>query len=130
MSRSAAIYCRISKDRAGAGLGVDRQEQDCRELAIRLGWTVTAVHADNDISAYSGKPRPAYRALLADLRAGRVDAVLAWHNDRLHRSTAELEEYIEVSGAAPTHFVKAGPLDLSTASGRMTARITGAVSRH
>jgi site-specific DNA recombinase len=130
MFRSAAIYCRISRDRVGAGLGVDRQEQECRELAERLGWPVTVVHTDNDISAYSGKRRPGYRALLDDLRAGRVDAVLAWHNDRLHRSSAELEEYIEVCGAAPTHFVKAGPLDLSTASGRMTARITGAVARH
>lgn len=130
MFRSAAIYCRISRDRVGAGLGVDRQERECRQLADRLGWTVTAVHTDNDLSAYSGKRRPGYRALLDDLRAGRVDAVLAWHNDRLHRSTVELEEYIEVCGAAPTHFVKAGPLDLSTASGRMTARITGAVARH
>jgi site-specific DNA recombinase len=128
--RLAALYCRISRDRAGAGLGVDRQEQDCRQLADRLGWTVTAVHTDNDLSAYSGKRRPGYQALLADLRTRRVDAVLAWHNDRLHRSAVELEEYIEVCGAVPTHFVKAGPLDLSTASGRMTARITGAVARH
>lgn len=130
MFRSAAIYCRISRDRVGAGLGVDRQEHECRQLAQRLGWTVTTVHTDNDLSAYSGKRRPGYRALLDDLKAGRVDAVLAWHNDRLHRSTVELEEYIEVCGAVPTHFVKAGPLDLSTASGRMTARITGAVARH
>ena len=35
--------------------------------------------------------------------------MLAWHNDRLHRSAVELEEYIEVCGAVPTHFVKAGP---------------------
>ncbi|HEX6402647.1 MAG TPA: recombinase family protein [Pseudonocardiaceae bacterium] len=130
MPTAAAIYCRISKDREGAGLGVDRQRNDCQDLATRLGWTVTKVYRDNDISAYSGKPRPGYRALLDDLRAGRVNAVLAWHNDRLHRSSVELEEYIEVSGNAPTHFVKAGPLDLSTASGRMTARITGAVARH
>ena len=126
----AAIYCRISKDRAGAGLGVDRQEQDCRELANRLDWSVADVFADNDLSAYSGKPRPRYRDMLDAIQAGRVDAVIAWHNDRLHRSAVELEEYIEVCGAVPTHFVKAGPLDLSTASGRMTARITGAVARH
>lgn len=130
MHQLAAIYCRISRDRAGAGLGVDRQERDCRELAARLGWTVTVVHTDNDLSAYSGKRRPGYRALLTDVQAGRVNAVLAWHNDRLHRSTSELEEYIDVCGAVPTHFVKAGQLDLSTASGRMTARITGAVARH
>jgi DNA invertase Pin-like site-specific DNA recombinase len=37
---TAAIYCRISRDREGAGLGVQRQEEDCRQLAASLGWTV------------------------------------------------------------------------------------------
>lgn len=132
MPRSAIIYCRISRDRVGAGLGVERQEADCRELAGRLGWTVAAVHIDNDISAYSGKPRPGYRALLADLEAGRADAVLAWHTDRLHRSPAELEQYIAVCDlrGVPTHCVKAGPLDLAIPSGRLVARQLGAVARY
>lgn len=130
VTQRAAIYTRISRDREGAGLGVERQRDDCQELARRLGWSVVATHTDNDLSAYSGKPRPGYKALLEDIRAGRVDAVLAWHNDRLHRSPVELEQYIEVCGSVPTQFVKAGDLDLSTASGRMTARITGVVARH
>jgi DNA invertase Pin-like site-specific DNA recombinase len=54
----AAIYCRISQDRAGAGLGVTRQE-DCGAPCERRGWVVVEVYADNDVSAYSGKPRPA-----------------------------------------------------------------------
>jgi site-specific DNA recombinase len=33
----AAIYCRISDDRAGAGLGVERQRTDCVQLAAVLG---------------------------------------------------------------------------------------------
>jgi site-specific DNA recombinase len=127
----AAIYCRISKDKTGGGLGVERQEADCRELAARLGWTVVETFVDNDISAYSGKVRKRYRAMLDAIRSGRVDAVLAWHTDRLHRSPRELEEYIAVCEprSVPTHCAKAGVLDLSTASGRMTARITGAVAR-
>lgn len=130
--RTAAIYARISQDRAGAGVGVDRQLADCRQLAERLGWTVGAVHTDNDISAYSGKPRPGYRALLADLSAGRVDAVLVWHTDRLHRSPVELEEWIAVCeprGIA-THTVQAGTLDLATPSGRMVARMLGSAARY
>ena len=89
------------------------------------------VFTDNDLSAYSGKRRPRYRAMLEAIRAGRVDAVIAWHNDRLHRSPTELEEYIVACEprSVPTHCVKAGPLDLTTANGRMTARITGAVTR-
>lgn len=132
MNRSAAIYCRISRDRAGAGLGVDRQRTDCEELAVRLGWAVTAVYTDNDLSAYSGKPRPGYRALLDDLEAGRASGVLAWHTDRLHRSPVELEEYIAICdrGGVPTHCVKAGPLDLATPSGRLVARQLGAVARY
>lgn len=131
MTTRAAIYARISKDKVGAGLGVDRQIKNCKELADRLGWVVAVAHTDNDMSAYRGKPRPGYKALLEDIGTGRVDAVLAWHNDRLHRSPVELEHYIAVceGRSIPTHFVMAGPLDLSTASGRMTARITGAVAR-
>jgi site-specific DNA recombinase len=131
MRRKAAIYVRISEDKTGAGLGVDRQEQDCRQLAERLGWEIVAVHTDNDVSAYSGKPRPGYLALLADLRTGAADAVLVWHTDRLHRSPVELEEYIEVCQPReiPTQTVKAGPLDLATPSGRLMARQLGAYAR-
>jgi site-specific DNA recombinase len=129
----AAIYTRISQDRTGAGLGVERQEADCRELAARLGWEIVAVHSDNDLSAYSGKPRPGYRALLADLRAGVADAVIVWHTDRLHRHPSELEEYISICErppGIPTQTVKAGELDLITPSGQMVARQLGAVARY
>ncbi len=131
MGHRAVIYARISRDKTGAGLGVDRQTADCRALADRLGWEVASVRTDNDLSAYSGKPRPGYRALLADLEAGRADAVLVWHTDRLHRSPVELEGYIGVCEprGVPTQTVKAGLLDLATANGRMTARIHGAVAR-
>ena len=131
MERRAVIYVRISDDKTGAGLGVDRQEVDCRVLADRLGWTVVEVYQDNDLSAYSGKPRPGYRRLLADLRTGVADAVLVWHTDRLHRSPIELEEYIEVCKPReiPTQTVKAGPIDLATPSGRLMARQLGNYAR-
>jgi len=130
--RRAALYTRISKDRAGGGLGVARQEKDCRELAERLGWTIVVVHTDNDLSAYSGKPRPGYRALLADLEADRADAVLAWHTDRLHRSPRELESFVDLCERHDviTHTVTAGELDLSTPAGRAVARTLGAWARY
>lgn len=131
-TKRAAIYCRISQDRTGAGLGVERQREDCEALAQRLGLSVLEVFTDNDLSAYSGKPRSGYLALLDRIREGDdVHAVLAWHEDRLHRSPRELEDYIDVCQprGVSTQFVKAGDLDLTNASGRMTARIRGAVSR-
>ncbi|MEJ7796494.1 MAG: recombinase family protein [Nocardioides sp.] len=127
-----AVYARISLDRVGSGLGVERQLEDCRQLARERGWEVVAVFSDNDVSAFSGKVRPGYRELLEFIRAEQADVVLAWHVDRLHRSPVELEEYIGVSDATSTITVtvRAGDLDLSTAAGRMVARMLGAAARH
>ncbi|MQA05300.1 MAG: recombinase family protein [Streptosporangiales bacterium] len=128
----ATIYCRISKDRAGAGLGVERQEADCRDLAARLGWDVVAVFVDNDISAYSGQRRPQYELMLRAVRDGEIAAILAWHPDRLHRRALELEEFVTVAETHGTQVqtVSAGTVDLSTASGRMVARMLGAAAQH
>lgn len=132
MTKRAVIYCRISRDREGAGLGVQRQEQDCRELADQLGWTVVAVHTDNDLSAYSGKPRPGYKTLLSDLESGTANAVIVWHGDRLHRSPAELEDFIAICDKhkVAIQTVRAGNIDLTTPSGRMVARQLGSVARY
>jgi DNA invertase Pin-like site-specific DNA recombinase len=96
MPKRAAVYCRISSDPTGIRAGVDRQETDCRELAAKRGWEVSRVYVDNDISAYSGKPRPAYKDLLDDVKNGVVDALMVWHLDRLHRAPRELEEFFDV----------------------------------
>lgn len=131
----AAIYVRISRDKEGkegAGLGVQRQEDDCRKKAAELGWAVEAIYPDNDTSAYSGKPRKAYERMLDDIRARRIEAVLCWHTDRLHRSPAELERYMNVVEAhgVLTETVKAGEMNLSTATGRMAARMFGNLARY
>ena len=83
---SAAVYARISADVDGSALGVTRRLQDCRKLAADRGWPVGAEYVDNDVSAYSGKPRPQYERMLADLAAGARDAVIVYNLDRLHRS--------------------------------------------
>ena len=132
MGVRAAVYCRISDDREGAGLGVARQEADCRALASARGWDVLEVFIDNDLSAYSGKVRPDYRRLLAGMKARDFDAVITWHTDRLHRSPSELEEFITVCEGAGVRVetVQAGNIDLSTPSGRMVARMLGSTARY
>lgn len=123
----AAIYLRISLDRQ-EGAGVKRQEDDCRALVgAQTGWEVAGVYRDNSVSAHSGKPRPQYERLLADIRAGQIDAVVAWDPDRLHRRPLELNEYIDLAEThrVATRTVNAGHWDLSTPAGRVQARIMG-----
>lgn len=128
---SAVIYCRISKDEHGTFKGVDRQREDCHQLATARGLQVSKVYIDNDISAYSGAVRPAYRQMLSDLPQLKPAFIIAWHTDRLHRHPRELEEYIDATERAGTSTltVKAGEIDLSTASGRAVARTLGAWAR-
>src|SRR5262245_18603406 len=95
--QAAAIYCRISSDRSGDGLGVARQEELCRTLAADRGWPVAEVYTDNDRSAYSRKKRPEYERMLGDVEAGLVDAVVCVDLDRLTRRPAELERFIDLA---------------------------------
>jgi hypothetical protein len=124
-------YIRISRDRTGAGLNIADQLNDIRPAAQSAGHHIAEVYADNDMSAYSGKPRPDYLRLLDDIRAGRWKAGWAWHTDRLHRSPLELEDWITACEPHGTALwtVKAGPIDLTTPSGRLVARQLGARRR-
>lgn len=130
MPKAAAIYTRISKD-DGTALGVKRQEKECMAWAESHGWPVVDVLTDNDRSAFSGKVRPAYRRLLDGIETGAYDALLIWHPDRLHRSPAELEHFIDVveRHQITVGTVTAGDYDLATPDGRLAARIVGAVAR-
>jgi DNA invertase Pin-like site-specific DNA recombinase len=126
----AAVYLRISSDPSGEQLGVTRQREDCERLCAEKGWEPVE-YVDNDVSASNGKHRPAYQQMLSDIEDGTVGAVVAWDLDRLHRRPIELERFMEL---ADHHHIAlatvSGDVDLSTAQGRLVARLKGAVARH
>ena len=131
MTGKTAIYCRISEDRDGTGLGVERQELDCQKLAQDMGLVDIEVFTDNDISAYSVKKRPQYLVMMERIKAGEFENLIAWASDRLHRSPRELEDFIETCESAKItiYTVKAGHLNLSSPDGRAFARILGSMAR-
>lgn len=126
-SMRAAIYLRISDDRTGLEAGVRRQRDDCLSYCSRMGFEVVEVYTDNDRSAYSGKKRPAYEAMLERVTAGGVDAIVAWHMDRLYRRPKELEALIELAESMQVHTPN-GDINLATGDGRFLARILVSVA--
>jgi site-specific DNA recombinase len=124
----AAIYVRISEDTEGAGAGVARQERECRAFCARRDWPVLDVYTDNDVSAsaFTRKARPAYAAMLEAVKAGDVDAIVAWHFDRLYRRPRELEDLIDVAERVTVATLH-GDYDLTSSDGRMHARILASV---
>lgn len=126
MTDTVAIYTRISDDLAGQGLGVARQEADCRALAGLRGWTVAGVYEDNDVSAFKRHvKRPRFEQLLADLAAGKVGGVVAYDLDRFARQPADLERAIAIFDDTPgLRFATVqGDIDLASADGRTMARV-------
>lgn len=124
---TAAIYLRQSLDRTGERAAVQRQLEACRALCKAKGYEVYGEpYEDNDVSASSLKPRKSYQRLLADAEAGKFDAIVVWHIDRLARRVRDLEDVLDIGLPIAT---AVGDMDLSTDMGRLVARILGAVAQ-
>ncbi|BCJ65142.1 recombinase family protein [Polymorphospora rubra] len=130
MRLRAAKYRRISSDREGRELGIDRQDEQLDDLAERLDLVIVGDYVDNDIgaSAKSRKPRPDYNRLLADARAGKFEYILAATTGRLTRRPREHEDLIDLAVQHGTRFAysRSPSFDLNTAQGRRVARTLAA----
>ena len=115
----AACYCRISSDPKDKREGVDRQREDTAALCELKGWRVTDVYIDNDRSASNGKGRPEWDRLLADIAAGKIDAVAAWDQDRVNRMMEDFIAYKKLFVARGILLATSnnGDIDLSTPAG-------------
>lgn len=128
-----ACYARVSLDRDGYSVGVSDQVREAKHRAERLGWPEPALYSDNDISAADRrKRRPGFERLLQDIQSGVIDALVVRHLDRLLRQVADLERVLDAIDAAnhPVQVVllEGGQIDLTSASGRLLARILTSVA--
>ena len=127
----AGVYARISSDRDGEALGVERQLTDCRKLCSERGWTIVAEYVDNNLSASAeGVTRPEYERLLEDIANRELDSVAVWDLDRLTRQPLQLEQFVrtcEQAGMTRLALI-GGNVDIGTGDGLLVARIKGAVA--
>jgi len=134
----AAVYGRISEDDdlKGEGvneqlsLGVLRAEADPRWRLAGASWPASATPGtfrDDDISAYSGKPRPGYEALMREVVAGRVKVIIVRHLDRLWRDDVEAAQGRKTLRQHRVTVVeyRGSTYDMWTASGQHMARTMG-----
>ena len=126
--KRAIVYCRQSKDSED---GIERQKEKCLKLIAERGWELINLPlCDNDISATKKRKRPAYEQVMAMVKAKRCDVLVVAHMDRLYRKAAELEDIIPIVEQTGVLVVSTdGAYDLSTANGRMVARMLCAASQ-
>lgn len=120
-------YARISLDRDGEELGVERQRQDIHAAtAARPGWTIAEQYIDNDLSAWKRNvKRPEFERLISDLESGAIDGLITYDLDRLTRQPRELEKLVDIYEANPklVFATIVGDIDLSSSDGRTMARV-------
>jgi DNA invertase Pin-like site-specific DNA recombinase len=130
----AGCYCRISSDPNDKREGTQRQREDTATLCEKEEWTVAGYYVDDDRSASNGKKRERWNDLLADIKAGKIDAIAAWDQDRNWRMMRELEDLRKFFAALGREVKLAttgqGVIDLYSPTGVMTAQIKTAVSEH
>ena len=118
-----AIYTRCSS----VGQQTDSQEHELHEFAERRGWTVARVFSDHMSGARES--RPALNEMLKNCRQRKIDVVLVWKFDRFARSVKQLVTTLHEFQDLGIDFVSlTEQIDTSTAMGKMTFHVLGAVA--
>jgi DNA invertase Pin-like site-specific DNA recombinase len=98
MVRRAGIYDRVSDDQGGRSRSTEQQGTDNQTAADSEGWSVVARYQEPDRSAsrFARKPRPEWDRLLADVKAGRLDAVVLWEPSRGDRKLTGWSGFLDL----------------------------------
>ena len=91
----AGIYIRVStEDQAREGFSLAEQKEKLVQLCKFKEYEVFKVYKDAGISAKDMKNRPAFQEMLADMKQGKINYIVAYKLDRVTRSVRDLEELI------------------------------------
>jgi site-specific DNA recombinase len=124
-----AIYTRKSSEE---GLeqdfnSLDAQREACEAYVASQkheGWTALPELYDDGGFSGATMERPAFKRLLADVSAGRVDVVVVYKVDRLTRSLSDFAKIVEIFDKRQVSFVSVTQQFNTTSSmGRLTLNI-------
>ncbi len=91
----AGIYIRVStEDQAREGFSLGEQEEKLKALCKYKDYKIYKVYKDAGISAKDMANRPAFQQMLEDMKAGKINYIVAYKLDRVTRSVRDLEVLI------------------------------------
>jgi DNA invertase Pin-like site-specific DNA recombinase len=124
-----AIYTRKSTEEGLTqefnSLDAQREAAEAYILSQRhTGWMALPEHYDDGGYTGANLERPALRRLLADVEAGKVDAVLVYKVDRLSRSLLDFARVMGAFEKRGVHFISVTqPFNTTASLGRLTLNI-------
>ena len=84
----------VQKIKSENGFSLGEQKEKLLQLCKFKEYEVFKVYDDAGISAKDMEHRPAFQEMLADMRAGKINYIVAYKLDRVTRSVRDLEVLI------------------------------------
>ena len=84
----------VQKIKSENGFSLAEQKEKLLQLCKFKEYEVFKVYEDAGISAKNIKDRPAFQEMLADMKQGKINYIVAYKLDRVTRSVRDLEELI------------------------------------
>ena len=127
----AGIYIRVStEDQAREGFSLGEQKEKLLQLCKFKEYEVFKVYEDAGISAKDMAHRPAFQEMLADMKKGKINYIVAYKLDRVTRSVRDLEELISQLEKYNCYLVcDRDDVNTSTANGRFFVRMLTVLSQ-
>ena len=127
----AGIYIRVStEDQAREGFSLGEQEEKLRQLCKYKDFEIFKVYKDAGISAKDMKNRPAFQQMLDDMKAGKLNYIVAYKLDRVTRSVRDLEVLISTLEKYHCYLIcDRDDVNTSTANGRFFVRMLTVLSQ-
>ena len=129
--KMAGIYIRVStEDQAREGFSLGEQEEKLRQLCKYKDFEIYKVYKDAGISAKDMEHRPQFQKMLEDMKAGKINYIVAYKLDRVTRSVRDLETLISTLEQYHCFLIcDRDDVNTSTANGRFFVRMLTVLSQ-
>ena len=130
--KKCGLYLRVStEDQAREGFSLPEQRERLETFCKFKGYEIVDYYEDAGISAKTGKHRPEFERLKADIKAKRINTIVALKLDRITRSIFDWENLITFLDENNAYLDCANDeINTTSANGKMISRLLMSVSQN
>ncbi len=130
--KKCGLYMRVStEDQAREGFSLTEQRERLETFCKFKGYEIIDYYEDAGISAKTGNYRPEFERLKNDIKAKKINTIVALKLDRITRSICDWEKLITFLDKNNAYLDCANDeINTTTANGKMISRLLMSVSQN